>query len=418
MKITKILLALGVFGAFAFSASAAELKYVLHVGDKEQDLKKLFKQWEDKTGNTVKIIPAVDDYNDRFAQIRLWLSSQASNVDLYQVDVTWAGSLAKHLVDLKQDAKYVAPLHFKSVIESQTSDGRLIALPLYTDAPAMFYRKDLLAKYNKRVPTTWKEFTETAQYIQDEERKAGNDKMWGFTFQGRVGSLSYNGLEWVHSYGGGSIVESDGTISINNQNTIDALKMVKSWIGTIAPKGVLAYAEEESRAVWQNGNAVFHRQWPYAYFLGAMDGSPIKGKFGVANIPGKNEGQSAHTLGGWNIAVSKYSKNVDAAKSFAVWLAQPEIQKQYVMLRGDLPTALSLYEDADVRAKIPWVVDWKAFFLKAVPRPSAPTKTKYNEVAGKFSTAVHNAISGNGSVEENIELLEAQLIKLKGRGWE
>ena len=64
-----------------------------------------------------------------------------------------------------------------------------------------------------------------------------------------------------------------------------------SWIGTIAPEGVLAYKEEESRGVWQLGNAVFMRNWPYAYALGNSGDSAIKGQFDVAPLP-KGEAQA------------------------------------------------------------------------------------------------------------------------------
>ena len=140
--------------------------------------------------------------------------------------------------------------------------------------------------------------------------------MWGFVFQGNAyEGLTCNALEWVESNGGGQIIEPDGTISINNPNAAAAVEMAKGWVGTISPPGVLAYQEEEARGVWQTGNAVFMRNWPYAYSLGNGDDSPIKGKFDVTTLPaGSGEGaRSAATLGGWNLAVSKYSEHPEAA---------------------------------------------------------------------------------------------------------
>ena len=57
------------------------------------------------------------------------------------------------------------------------------------------------------------------------------------------------------------------------------------------------------------------RNWPYAYALGNSADAPIKGKFDVAPLPaGTGEGaRPVATLGGWNLAVSKYSNHADAA---------------------------------------------------------------------------------------------------------
>lgn len=409
-----------VMAALGAPAMAEELFYVSGaVGKAVENFKALVKPWEDATGNTVTLVPMPASTSDQFAQYRLWLAAGTSDIDLYQTDVIWAPQLADHFVDLTEAAKDLAPLHFPSIIESQTVNGKLVALPIFTDAPALYYRKDLLEKYGKTPPKTWEELSATAKEIQDAERAAGNKDIWGFVWQGNAyEGLTCNALEWIKSYGGGQIVEPDGTISVNNENAAKALEMAKSWVGTISPEGVLAYQEEEARGVWQTGNAVFMRNWPYAYGLGNGDDSAVKGKFDVVTLPtGGGDNKSAATLGGWNVAVSKYSKHQDAAISLALYLAGPEAQKQRALNESNLPTIISLYDDADIAAQVPIIPQWKDVFLQAVPRPSAPTKGKYNEVSSKFWSAVHNTLSGDGTAAENLEMLEVDLTDLKGSGW-
>ncbi len=409
-----------VMAALGAPAVAAELFYVSGaVGNAVENFKTLVKPWEEATGNTVTMVPMPASTTDQFGQYRLWLAAGTSDIDLYQTDVIWAPQLADHFVDMTEAAKELAPQHFPSIIESQTVDGKLVALPIFTDAPALYYRKDLLDKYGKTPPKTWEELSVTAKEIQDAERVAGNPDLWGFVWQGNAyEGLTCNALEWIKSYGGGQIVEPDGSISVNNENAAKALDMAKSWVGTISPEGVLSYQEEEARGVWQTGNAVFMRNWPYAYGLGNGDDSAVKGKFDVVTLPtGGGDNTSAATLGGWNVAVSKYSKNQEAAMSLALYLAGPEAQKQRALAESNLPTIVALYDDADIAAQQPIIPRWKDVFLQAVPRPSAPTKGKYNEVSSKFWSAVHNTLSGDGTAAENLEMLEVELTDIKGSGW-
>ncbi len=356
---------------------------------------------------------------DQFGQYKLWLAAGATDIDVYQTDVIWAPQLADQFVDLTDAAKDVIADHFPSIIESQTANGKLVALPFFTDAPALFYRKDLLEKYGQPVPKTWDELAATAKIVMDGERAAGNADMWGFVWQGNAyEGLTCDALEWVKSSGGGQIVEADGTISINNDKAVAAIDRAKSWVGTISPPGVLAYQEEDARGVWQLGNAVFLRNWPYTYSLGNADDSPIKDKFDVSTLPVGAEGDSpASTLGGWNLAVSKYSPNQAEAIKLVLFLASKETQKKRAIELSALPTIASLYDDADVAAAQPIIPRWKSVFEDAVPRPSAPTKTKYNEVSSLFFQAVHDSLSGNGSSADNLEALEAKLTELKGASW-
>ncbi len=407
--------------ASAGTAMAAEITYVSGaVGNAVANFDALVQPWEDATGHTVTLVPMPASTTDQFGQYRLWLAAGNPDIDVYQTDVIWAPQLADHFVDLTEAAKDLAPLHFPSIIESQTVDGKLVALPIFTDAPALYYRKDLLEKHGASVPKTWEELTATAQMIQDAERAEGNADIWGFVWQGNAyEGLTCNALEWIKSFGGGQIVEPDGSISVNNPQAAAALELAASWVGTISPDGVLAYQEEEARGLWQTGKAVFMRNWPYAYGLGNGDDSAVKGLFGVTTLPtGGSNTTSAATLGGWNVAVSKYGDNQEAAISLALYLANVEAQKQRAINESNLPTIISLYDDADIAAAQPIIPQWKDVFLQAVPRPSAPTLGAYNEVSSLFWSAAHDVLSGNASAADALSGLEADLADVKGDGWQ
>jgi len=406
--------------AVAGPIRAAEISFAANTTGKSIEfLQKQVAVFEKNTGNHVKLVTMPSSSSEQFSQYRLWLAAGNKDIDVYQTDVIWAPQLADQFIDLKEATKDVVGQFFPSIIASQTVNGRLVALPLFTDAPALFYRKDLLDKYGKQPPKTWDEMAATAKEVQDKERQAGQKDLWGYVFQGNsYEGLTCNALEWVKSSGGGQIVETDGAISINNEKAAAALERAKGWIGTISPPGVLAYQEEESRGVWQTGNAVFMRNWPYAYSLGNGADSAVKGKFDVMTLPVAAAGNKpSSTLGGWNLAVSKYSEKQEAAIALVKFLASKDVQKARAVELSNLPTLTDLYDDKDVAAAQPFMPNWKPIFQDAVPRPSATAKVKYNEVSSKFWTAVHNTLSGSGSAAENLELLEADLTTLKGDAW-
>ena len=398
------------------AAQAAELSIVSgDTGTGLQFLQSELDIFEEETGHTVTIVPMPSSTSDQFGQYRLWLAAGNSDIDVYTTDVIWAPQLADQFLDLTEAAADVVGEHYPSIIESQTVNGSLVAIPGYTDAPALFYRTDLLEKHGREVPTTWAELRETAQFIMDAERADGNPDMWGYVFQGNAyEGLTCNALEWVNSYGGGQIIEADGTISINNEQAVAALEEAASWIGTISPEGNLAYMEEESRGVWQLGNAVFMRNWPYAYALSNGEDSAVRGNFDVAPLPaGEGEGaKPSATLGGWNFAVSRYSTEPEAATELALFLGSPEAQKRRAIAQNNLPSIQSLYQDEEVLEAAPFMANWEAIFQTAVPRPSAPAQASYNEASSMFWSAVHNTLSGNGSAAENLEVLELDLTDL------
>ena len=331
----------------------------------------------------------------------------------------WAGAGWALPLDEYYDAS-MRKEYFPGTIDACTFDGKLTALPWFVDSGMLYYRKDLLEKYGEKVPTTWAELTATAQKIQDGERAAGSADFQGFVFQAKAyEGLTCDALEWVHSFGGGDIVDKAGNITINNPQAAKALDTAATWIGTIAPGGVLNYGEEDARGVWQTGKAAFMRNWPYAWSLGQAADSPIKGKIGVAALPaGSGPGaRKAATLGGWQLAVPKYSKNIDAAAALAIYLAGPEIQKKRAIGGSYNPTIPELYKDADILKASPFMGELLDVFTNAVARPATATGLKYPEVSQAFWDATYEVLSKKSTGAEAVKKLEGKLKQVKRSKW-
>jgi trehalose/maltose transport system substrate-binding protein len=376
--------------------------------------------WAEQTGNQVEVVSTPNSATERLALYQQWLAAGSSDIDVYQIDVIWPGILANHLLGLNEyiDQETIDQ-HFPAIIENNTVDGRLVGMPWFTDAGILYYRQDLLEKHGKQPPTTWQELTQTAAEIQDAERAEGNDRMWGFVFQAKAyEGLTCDALEWIDSFGGGTIVADDGTITINNEQAAEAVDLASTWIGSIAPEGVLNYAEEESRGVFQSGNAVFMRNWPYAWALGNADDSPIKGQIGVSALPqGGDDGKHTGALGGWQLAVSKYSQNPEIAADLVAYLTSYDEQKRRAIEGSYNPTIAALYQDPEVLAASPFFGDLYETFTNAVARPSRVTGAKYNQVSSEFFNAVHAVLSGKTDAATSLAGLESRLEGLARRGW-
>ncbi len=364
-----------------------------------------------------KSLDTPDLANDRLGLYLQFFQAKSSEVDVLQIDVIWPGDLAEHLVDLNQfGAADVAKEHFPAIVQNNTVNGELKGLPWFTDAGLLYYRADLLEKYGyKDAPKTWDELEAMATKIQEGER-AANPDFWGFVWQGNAyEGLTCDALEWVASHGGGSIIEPDGKVSINNDMAIKAIERAKGWVGKISPDGVTGFAEEDARNMWQAGNAAFMRNWPYAYKLGQADDSPIKGKIGVAPIPGEQAGQSAASLGGWQLGVSKYSQHPKEAAEVALYLASAAEQKRRAIAGSFSPTVMSVYQDKDVLEAVPFFGSLYNVFINAVARPSTISAPKYNEVSTLFFTAVHDVLVGKKDGKTAVEELELDLQDLMAK---
>ncbi len=376
-------------------------------------------RWEAQTGHEVDIVSTPNSSTERLSLYQQILSAQSSDIDVMQIDVVWPGLLANHLLDLGEAlGEDAAAGHFETIVANNTIDERLVAMPWFTDAGVLYYRKDLLEAHGVAPPETWEQLTEIATEIQAAEREAGNDRMWGYVFQGRAyEGLTCNALEWIASYGGGTIVDAEGEITIDNAQAAEALDLAASWIGNISPDGVLNYTEEEARGIFQSGNAVFMRNWPYAWSLAQSEASEVRDKVGVVKLPSAEGQTSAATLGGWNLAVSRYTENPELAADLVAFLTGEAEQKRRAIEGAYNPTLAALYEDEEVLAAVPFFGTLYDTFTNAVARPSAPTGDNYGRVSNSFFNAVHQVLSGDQSGAEAVSQVDSELSRIKRRRW-
>lgn len=404
----------------AAPARAAELALMCTgVGQEMALCREAAEDWARRAGHTVRIVTTPNDATARLALVQQWLSAGSDRIDVLQIDVVWPGLLAAHLLDLREHAAGEEKQHFEGFIANNTIDGRLVAMPWFANAGLLFYRADLLKKHGRPVPQTWAALGETARTIQQAERAAGQKQMWGYVWQGRAyEGLTCNALEWLASHGGGTVVETDGRITVRNAQAEAALRTAAGWIGQITPPAALNHAEEDSRLVFQTGQAVFMRNWPYAWALAQAEGSTIRGKVGVAMLPrGPAEGgRHASALGGEALAVSRYSRHPRLAAELVLHMTGAAAQKARALRASFNPTRPALYGDAEILKANPFMGELADTFSHAVPRPAAATGARYGQVSHHFWNAVHDVLSGKAEPGAALRRLEQRLTRLRRDG--
>jgi multiple sugar transport system substrate-binding protein len=257
--------------------------------------------------------------------------------------------------------------------------GKLYRIPAFTDAGVLFYRKDLIQK----PPETFNELFRMASAFQTPDR-------WGFLWQGK----QYEGLvtvflEVLRGYGGEWIDAQTREVKLDSPQAVQALNFLKSAVGTISPPAVTTYTEEDTRIIFQNGRAVFLRNWPYVWTLIQSSAGPLKDKVGIAPVVHTPGQKSVATLGGWGFGMSSYSRDPERAWQFIEFITRPEQLRQVQQRQGRIPSRRSL-----IPSELLSVVE------SARPRPSIPEYAQASDILQHWLSA---ALTGRVSSEQAIK---------------
>lgn len=251
------------------------------------------------------------------------------------------------------------------------------------------------------------------------ERPADKKSFWGFLWQGAASeALTCNALESQISQGGGALINPDGTLGIQHDRFVEALERARKWLGTISPPDTTSQLEDDSLRNWKQGTAAFMRNWPYAYLESMSRESVVSHQVGVTVLPMGNGpgGRHADILGGFQLMVSKTSKNKSAAIELVKFLTSPEIQRVNAITRGYAPTRPALYYDPAVLKANPFFETLRHVLLEgAVTRPSTAAGQQYVAISEAYFTAVRKSLTGQKSATVAVEELEKELQRIVSR---
>ena len=319
--------------------------------------------------------PSTDTREDMYSTAFL---AGGSGYDIVYCDVIWVPKFAAAgwLLDLTDRLLPADRDDFLPAdLEAGRYGGRLYRIPAFTDAGLLYYRKDLVP----RPPETFEELVGAASEFQNSDRV-------GYLWQGKqYEGLVTNYLEILWGYGG-EWISPDGRVLLDRPEALDALRFLKSSIGTISPQGVTTYSEEETRNLFQRGRSVFLRNWFYVWALAGRPDSDVQGKVGFIPMVHAAGAKPSATLGGWGFAVSRLSKNPDAAWEFVQFATRPEQLQELYSKAGRIPARKSLVPE-----------QFQEIVRNAKARPRIPEYAQASDILQRWLSA---ALTGTVSPED------------------
>ncbi|ANP73574.1 ABC transporter substrate-binding protein [Cryobacterium arcticum] len=352
------------------------------------------KENPDQKVTFLELSASPDDQRTSFVQD---FQAKSGNYDVVWGDVVWTSEFAAYgWLEELDPAKVAGDDILPAAVESATYDGKVWAAPFMTNAGLLYYRSDLI----DTPPTTWAELAADCEIA-----KANSMDCYAGQFAQYEG-LTVNVAEAINSAGGSFLSEDGKSVAVDSPEARAGLghlvDMFKS--GDINPAGI-TYQEQESATAFLDGDVMFLRNWPYVFTAASEEGSAIKGKFGIAQLPGQ-DGNGVSSLGGINLGVSAFSKHKETAKAWVEWMQSDEAQRVLVSVMNQASVRSDLYSDAELVTVSPYLPTLEQSELTAVPRPRTPN---YNAVSLAIQKNAYAALQGTMSVDQAITQMAADL---------
>ena len=341
------------------------------------------------------------------------LSAKDSVLDVILIDVIrpaqWAAQGWAEPLDayLGADKAKILPTYLKAYADANQVGGKLIALPYFADSQFLYYRKDLLDKYKRPVPKSWDEMMETAKIVMDGEK---NPQLQGFSTAGSPieGTVC---TYLVPLWGMGSDIAKGGKLNLDTPEARQPFQLYgRMKQAGVLPKNIAEIPTDRIRIDFQGGNVLFAQSWGYVWNRLENDAdTKVKGKVGVTILPHDKGGKSATCIGGWQLAVSAFSKNKQEAVKFVRYLSSPEVSKMQAIMASHLPVFPEVYKDPEVLKANPWFADALPVVETAKSRP---VSAQYPQVSDAIRSNMNAYLAGTKTTDAALSDMKSRLAPL------
>jgi multiple sugar transport system substrate-binding protein len=351
---------------------------------------KLYEQTHPKVHVNLLELPTSSD--QQRTQLVQREQAKSPECDVLGMDVIWTAEFAAQgwLRNVSQVVQARQNEFIPSTLSTVRLNGTYWGVPFNTNAGLLYYNTNKI----HQAPTTWQQAYQMA-------KSTGGVGYQGQSYEG----LTVDFLELLYSNGGTVLSPSGKTSTIDSPQAKQVLTFMQQGIkdGSV-PQSVLTYMEEESRNAFQVGRVSVLRNWPYVYALAKQAHVPFK----VEPLPTFAGGKPASVLGGYNLGISKYSKNPGAALSFIDFATGPAAQKKF-FITSSLPAVLTkTYSDPAVVKAQPFAPELLKAVQNGQPRPISPV---YPQISQAIYKNVYSALSSGTSPATALQNAQTQINK-------
>ena len=411
---TLIAMALG--ATLSISANAQQTSLRVFSGGQNQRpdlMRKLFDEYQ-KANPNVKIDIETGGATSELQRqyLSTVLNAKDSAIDIYLIDIVNPAQYfsAGWLEPL--DAYVGGPNVMKNYLpvygQANIVNGKVAAMPAFADAMFMYYRKDLLEKYGIKEPKTWDELAVAAKKIQEGEK---NPNLQGLSIQGAPIEGAVCTFLLPYWSQGKAFNDAAGKMTLDKEAATKGMDM---WL-KLVDQGVMKknIAEVTTPATvneFKAGQVAFAINWGFAWdrFKDDAD-SQVKGKVGVMPLPAMAGGKSATCVGGWQWAVSAFSKSKAESAKLVQFLASTNSSKFLAAEGSLLPTIQSVYTDPDVLKQVPWFKDAANVVTAGQARPIS---AQYGQVSDAIRTTTSAILARTKTPAEGVAEIEGRLSRV------
>lgn len=338
------------------------------------------------------------------------LNAKDSAIDAFLIDVVnpaqyygsgWVEPLNSYL---GEPAQVLAP-YLPVYASANVVDGKIAALPAFADSMFMYYRKDLLAKHSVAEPKTWDELAAASKKILAAE---GTPNLQGLSIQGAPIEGAVCTFLLPYWSQGKAFNDAAGKMTLDKAA---AAKGLQTWLGLVdqgvMKKNIAEVKTGDTVNEFEAGQVVFAINWGFAWNRFQTDKeSVVAGKVGVMPLPAMAGGKSATCIGGWQWAVSAFSKHKAEAAKLMRFMSSPEASKFLAIQGSLLPVYAQVYTDADVVKAVPWFKDAATVVIAGQARPKSE---RYGEVSDVIRTTTSAVLARTKTPAEGVDEIDNRL---------
>lgn len=357
--------------------------------------------------------------NERKELFARFLRSESDKIDVFSIDQIWIPRFAKWAEPLESFIPYQLREELVSYgLEICIFDNHLIAVPLFMDIAVLYYREDLIIKYlgtdvinklNTR-PLSWEEFIGFGLALRKE-------KIPYYIFQAK----NYEGLmcSFIELLGSqGLTLYQNKNIQLSTPEAENALQLLVDLVHNyeLTPEKVVEFEETKSYDYFIKNDALFLRGWPnlgWHFNPDSLEKEKIQ-YLRKTYIPYFNSKKVASIFGGWNLMVSKFSKNKKGSVEFIKYCLTEEAQRIMYDEGNFLPTIKNLYQDAEYVSANPELKFYREYFKSGIHRPFLKNYTQVSEIITKYlSQAISNKITVKEALHKAKLEISTDIIQLQ-----